>query len=210
MTPRFITTISKIEPKPLYRAVRESVQIGQQPHGPNNLNRCQEWGNPQVPILSVAGRDERWETEVGKDNPRPAWTSTTLDKVRKGSLKRVKLLPEDWGPEPGGEVDVDVVGGEEEGGPTPRDNHTTETAPGEDVWGSGGGCPPIGPRVAPLPRNRETMNPAPLKRLRENGPQHPQKTSPMNKTVEKTEVEIVVEDVGVVGEVAGAAVIDEK
>ena len=41
VTPCLIHTISRVEPKPLYRAVRESVQISNQPWGPRNFNCCQ-------------------------------------------------------------------------------------------------------------------------------------------------------------------------
>ena len=54
--PTYLSLISSIEPRLMYRAVREAVQIGQQPPGPSNLNRCMEWGAPRVPILTTVGK----------------------------------------------------------------------------------------------------------------------------------------------------------
>ena len=36
--PRFIATINRVDPRALYRACRESVQIANQPNGPRNIN----------------------------------------------------------------------------------------------------------------------------------------------------------------------------
>ena len=144
ITPRFIHTITQIEPKPLYRAVRESVQIGGQPFGPNNLNRCQEWGAPRVPILSVAGGDEVWGPVPGKENPRPTWTAETMEMVRSGTLKRVRLQPEDWRHEEEGDLSNSTT--------SPAPAPAPSTAPGGDVWGSGGTCPPTYAGLAPPPR----------------------------------------------------------
>ena len=82
---RFMFTINSLDPKPLYRAVRESVAISSLPLGPDNLNRCQEWGAPRVPILSVTGGDEASRPCVpGRDNLRPDWTKDTMDKIKEG------------------------------------------------------------------------------------------------------------------------------
>ena len=54
----FVFMIAKVEPKPLYRAVCESVEIGFLQRGPDNINQCHEWGAPQVHILSVEGGDD--------------------------------------------------------------------------------------------------------------------------------------------------------
>ena len=89
---RFLYTISKIEHRPLYRAVLEAVQIANQPSGPRNLNRCQEWGRPRVPILVASGGDEG-ETAAASAlpaNPRPEWTLDTLTRMGEGSVKRVR------------------------------------------------------------------------------------------------------------------------
>ena len=51
----FCTMIKSIESRPLYRAVREAVLIAQMPQGHQNLNRCQEWGMPHIPVLTVIG-----------------------------------------------------------------------------------------------------------------------------------------------------------
>ena len=79
--PNYIFTTAAVEPRPLYRAVRESVQIGSQPWGPDNLNRCQEWGVPRVPILSVLGGDVGVPVKPGRDNPRPGWTADTMTSI---------------------------------------------------------------------------------------------------------------------------------
>ena len=91
--PNYIFTTAAVEPRPLYRAVRESVQIGSQPWGPDNLNRCQEWGVPRVPILSVLGGDVGVPVKPGRDNPRPGWTADTMTSIgTRPGFKRVKLL----------------------------------------------------------------------------------------------------------------------
>ena len=136
MTPKFVLTISSIEPRPLYRAVRESVKISTQSPGPGN--RCQEWGAPRVPILAVSGGDQPWGGLPGKDNPHPSWTEDTMSKVKSGALKRVRLLPgvhEKEQKAPGG-------AGENQG------------PPGEDVLGSGG----MMPLMTPLPRGPRTTS----------------------------------------------------
>ena len=88
--PRFLYLIQSLEPKPLYRAVRESVMIARQPAGAGNLNRCQEWGTPRVPILCVSGGDEdRGPVQVtGSINPRPVWTAAVNEKMDAGEWKR--------------------------------------------------------------------------------------------------------------------------
>ena len=85
--------------RPLYRAVRESVEIGALPPGPENLNRCQEWGAPRVPILAVNGGDEEIEANdhartQGRTttNWRSEWSAKVLDDIKNGGVKRVRLL----------------------------------------------------------------------------------------------------------------------
>ena len=51
--PRFVATIGSLEATPLYSVVRESVNISCLPAGQGNLNRCQEWGCPRIPIITV-------------------------------------------------------------------------------------------------------------------------------------------------------------
>ena len=53
--PNILHVIKSIEPRPLYRAIRESVAISCQQGDPGDMNRCQEWGAPRVPILKVSG-----------------------------------------------------------------------------------------------------------------------------------------------------------
>ena len=92
--PRFLYTVGSVEPRPLYRAVRESMEIGSLPPGPENLNRCQEWGTPRVPILSVTGGDEHNNSYMvsGEMNDRMEWTHKTMESVRAGTMKIVRLL----------------------------------------------------------------------------------------------------------------------
>ena len=87
----FIFTIGTIESRPLYRVVRESVEIGAQPMGPENMNRCQEWGAPRVPILSVLGGDGGRPVHPGVHNKDPEWTKLTLESINVGGIKRVQL-----------------------------------------------------------------------------------------------------------------------
>ena len=44
-----------------------------------------------VPILSVTGGDERPMRKPGTNNDRPEWTQKTLQMIRSGGVKRVKL-----------------------------------------------------------------------------------------------------------------------
>ena len=90
--PKVLYVVKDIEPRPLYRAVRESVAITKQPLSESNLNRCQEWGAPRVPILTVRGGDVGegdQEDRVGP-NPNPDWSRKVLEEVGLGTRKRVK------------------------------------------------------------------------------------------------------------------------
>ena len=124
--PKFIHTVSSVEMRPLYRAVRESVQIAAQPQGPNNLNRCQEWGVPRVPILAVGGGDNQREVCSGTDNPNPGWTAKIMDKVHQGSLKRVRLThPEEQQVDQGSHLHPHVATNGETGPTIPAPLPTT-------------------------------------------------------------------------------------
>ena len=108
--PDMLAIVDKLEPSALYRAARESVKIAKLPEGPTNMNRCQEWGAPRVPVVSVMGGGddpdldgdrEDGETGVrrrsayakpGANNPRLEWTAEMMLKVKEGSIKRVKLV----------------------------------------------------------------------------------------------------------------------
>ena len=87
----FIAVLKSIEPPPLYKAVREAVLISMQPDGPLNLNRCMEWGNPRVPILSVEGGDREEQIK----NPRPDWSKRMIENKRQGTQKRVRYWDDD-------------------------------------------------------------------------------------------------------------------
>ena len=65
--PRVLSVINKIEPKPLQRAARESILIASLPPGPENLNRCQEWGSHRV----VINLDIEWSMTVPNHDPPP-------------------------------------------------------------------------------------------------------------------------------------------
>ena len=89
--PLYLSLINAIEPKPVYRAVRESVQISGMPEGPTTLNRCQEWGAPRVPILQVTGGgdDPSNTTLANLPNERREWSRDMLDKINNGACKRI-------------------------------------------------------------------------------------------------------------------------
>ena len=91
--PSLLDVINKIEPSPLYRAARESVAISRLGSGPSNLNRCQEWGAPRVPVITVSGGGDYGARELkeGELNTKKEWTAETLVKMEAGSLKRVRL-----------------------------------------------------------------------------------------------------------------------
>ena len=92
--PFYLGLIHSIEPRPMYRAVREAVMIGMMPGGVGNINRCQEWGNPRVPVLTASGGDHEGPlTDVL--NPRPSWSKDMMEKIKQGKLKRLQYLDED-------------------------------------------------------------------------------------------------------------------
>ena len=84
--------IDKIEPSALYRAAHESVKIAKMQPGPTNLNRCQEWGAPRVPVVAVMGGGDQGAGVSGQHNQSRAWSDETMEKIRGGHLKRVKLV----------------------------------------------------------------------------------------------------------------------
>ena len=58
--PQFLAVVRLQEPRPLYRAIQESMLIAGQPWGPDNL-----------PVLGFRGRDKgARRTAPGMDNPR--------------------------------------------------------------------------------------------------------------------------------------------
>ena len=92
----FTYMITDVEQRALYRIVRESVMIGGLPHGPQNMNRCQEWGMPRIPVISSMGGDPDADvvtptTTIGANNPRKEWTTKVLNEVRDSGLKRIRL-----------------------------------------------------------------------------------------------------------------------
>ena len=90
-------TINCIEPRAMYRSVKESVEIARMGQGPNTMNRCHEWGAPRVPVLNVAGGDEGWALSWGSNGqevPREQWARDTMDRVQSGTLKRIEY----WDP----------------------------------------------------------------------------------------------------------------
>ena len=93
--PLFLATIGNIEQHPLYRMVCESVRIAGLPLGIGNMNWCQEWGNPHVPVFST--RDNALDqgyvttTVVSPENPNPDWTREMLTLIKDGGVKTIKL-----------------------------------------------------------------------------------------------------------------------
>ena len=77
-------------------SVREAVQISMMPWGGvQKLNRCMEWGQPRIPVLSATGGDDD-PPGGGVINPRPDWSRTVMEKIREGNMKRIKYwVPDD-------------------------------------------------------------------------------------------------------------------
>ena len=92
--PHYVALIHKIEVRPLYRAMREAVMIGGMPPGLSNINRCQEWGNPRVPVLVASGAgglgDDQEQQQEPQPNPRPLWSMNTMGQIKSGSTKRIQ------------------------------------------------------------------------------------------------------------------------
>ena len=67
--------------------------IGGLPHGPQNMNRCQERGMPRIPVLSSMGGDEAPKPQVttGANNPYPGWSLKVLKDISESNLRRVRL-----------------------------------------------------------------------------------------------------------------------
>ena len=109
--PNILNTIRSVEPRPLYRAVKESVAIARQQGSTGDMNRCQEWGAPRVPIISVAGGDQQegcvgaWRQ--GDHNPNQEWSGIMLEEIKSGSRKMVVLW--DQGQTHGGGEDGGVA-----------------------------------------------------------------------------------------------------
>ena len=66
------------------------------------MNRCQEWGAPRVPVVTVRGgggegndRDGARELVHGELNTRDEWMRMMLEKMETGSMKRVLLELDD-------------------------------------------------------------------------------------------------------------------
>ena len=91
--PHYLGLINQVENRPLYRVVRESVQISMMAPGIPNINRCQEWGAPRVPVLSAVGGDSE-ENKQQNLNPRPLWSRDQLEKIKNGQIKRIKYWDE--------------------------------------------------------------------------------------------------------------------
>ena len=73
------------------------MRISQLPLNNRNMNSCQEWGQPRVPVLAVTGGDRvgPWAAD-GVGNPRKDWTAEVLEKIETGSMKRIRY----WAYEP--------------------------------------------------------------------------------------------------------------
>ena len=88
--PHYLALINRVEPRPLYHAVREAVQMSQMPEGVQNMNRCMEWRTPRIPVLSAEGGDPESGPGSSVVNPRPDWSRGVMDQVREGRLKRIR------------------------------------------------------------------------------------------------------------------------
>ena len=84
--PQILSVIDNIEPRALYRTVRESVRISNMGQGKGNLNRCQEWGTPRIPILTTKGGDNSG-TNLGETNEKRTVSKTDLENI-KGSYSK--------------------------------------------------------------------------------------------------------------------------
>ena len=93
--PSLLAVIDRIEPSPLYRAARESVAISRLGMGPSNLNRCQEWGAPRVPVITLrgGGDDGSRELKEGELNERKEWTAETLGRMETGDSEEGQTGP---------------------------------------------------------------------------------------------------------------------
>ena len=87
--PHVTFLLDRVEGRPLYSLVRESVLISNMPAGPERMNRCMEWGAPRVPVLSVAGGDGP-QQHPGEHNPRAEWTRNTMRQIDTGAIKRIR------------------------------------------------------------------------------------------------------------------------
>ena len=132
--PQVLYVTRSIQPKALYRAVVESVMIAGQPAGPRNLNRCQEWGAPRVPILGVSGGGGLGNDNIPQaaQNPYPDWSMRQMEAIRTQGVKRVKLWDKakdksETGLDPG--PDHDRVGQEDRMNNDDRDQQQLQVEP---------------------------------------------------------------------------------
>ena len=132
--PDYLGLIHLIEPKPLYHAVRESVLIGMMPSGLPNINRCNEWGAPRVPVLVATGGDDE---DDGKPlvNPRPSWSKDLMIQIKRGNVKRIKYWDEETRADPDGQPSQQQ----------PRDHQGTPKRPRKDPLSRGGNLEAMGP-----------------------------------------------------------------
>ena len=147
----FLYTINRIEPRPLHHAVRESIQIAALDLGPTNMDRCQEWGQPRVPIVVAMGGDQDGTVIRGvPPNPRPEWSKRTLQDMQDGKIKRVTY----W--------DEREEQREQEKEDQPQPKHARmdmeqQSDPGEEVQGLGDGHAPRGTEST-TQQVQDTMN----------------------------------------------------
>ena len=157
--PNYIALIVALEQSPLYRAVRESVQIASIPLGKGNINRCGEWGAPRVPVLHVDGGGDRW-MDGGMDpvpNPRPEWTREILSKMKEGQVKRICYWNES-------EVEVEVGVGDGTSGLDPNGQRPAKLART--------GSQDLVPNLAPENETAKDKTKANVKLKKDEGPCH--------------------------------------
>ena len=154
--PRVLASLTKIEHRPMYRAIREAVAISNMGSSGANLNRCGEWGTKRLPTLHVTGGDE----DIATNNPNPEWSRNMLERIREGGVKRVRLVSQ------GEEKPVD-------------DNNDVENVTSVANLDSTVDPTVDAPDVIVLDPDPTSAldNPAPLKRLRSGSPPPPTSTT---------------------------------
>ena len=93
-TPRFLYAVRTPEPRPLYRAVQESVWIANLPAWTGQPQPLPGVGVPRVPILVTRGGDKDAPSNTmitGETDHDPQWTLRMLEEIKSGSRKRVCL-----------------------------------------------------------------------------------------------------------------------
>ena len=103
-TPQMLALLDKVEPRPMYRIIREAVMIEQMEDSMYNMNRCQEmtglWG-AQPKLTRVVMQGGRQSPELlAPENPNPMWTAEVKRKIHQGKPRGSSWRPatrdQDW------------------------------------------------------------------------------------------------------------------